>query len=73
MALNRIAMEAIKSEVPEEKALGMYITLYTGALESHIGNDEGKKKLFMNSIEDLLGREEGSYLAAEALLKSGIR
>ena len=73
MALNRIAMEAIKSEVPEEKALGMYITLYTGALESHIGNDEGKKKLFMNSIEDLLGREEGSYLAAEALLKAGIR
>ena len=72
LAMGQIAVEAMSSDDPEMRNIGVYMSLYLDSIVEHVEGNPDKVKLIKDAMEDLLGQEEGAVEAAILLQESGL-
>jgi hypothetical protein len=72
MALVEIAEEAMTSDDPETRKIGVYIAFKVGTIAAHVEGDIERKKMFVEAMEDLTGnKNDAAVLVAENLTEAG--
>jgi len=72
LAMGQLAVEALSSDDPEMRNIGIYMSLYLDSIIEHLDGNPDKVKLIKDAMEDLLGHEEGAVESAILLQESGL-